>query len=100
MGMSEPEPAPAEEDLFGSDEDHEFNDESDVPVDVVIKHVIARVPNLPAGFVLAEDGSIVRNGVAEDADLDIAVDDLPLSVRRSQRSAKPNPHFGDDWEGH
>ncbi|KAJ7200610.1 hypothetical protein GGX14DRAFT_372060 [Mycena pura] len=98
---SEPEAAPTEEDLFDSDEeDNDFNDESDIPVDVVISHVMARVPNLPAGFALAEDGSIVRNGVAEDAELDIVVNDLPLSVRRTRRAAKPNRAYGNDWEEH
>ncbi|KAJ7197961.1 hypothetical protein GGX14DRAFT_402280 [Mycena pura] len=74
---------------FGADND--FNDESDIPVDMVINHVMARVPNFPAGFALAEDGSIVRNGVAEDAELDIVVDDFPLStslVAGSPRSAR------------
>ena len=98
---SEPEAAPTEEDLFDSDEeDNDFNDESAIPVDVVINHVMARVPNLPAGFALAEDGSIVRNSVAEDAELDIVVNDLPLSVRRTRRAVKPNWAYGNDWEEH
>ncbi|KAJ7343068.1 hypothetical protein DFH08DRAFT_811388 [Mycena albidolilacea] len=51
--------------------------------------VISRgVAALPAGFAVTEDGSLGRNGAAEDPEIDVAADDLPLSVRRGKRSGK------------
>ncbi|KAJ7731757.1 hypothetical protein B0H16DRAFT_1733125 [Mycena metata] len=100
MGNLAPAEDTFEENLFAPEEE-DFNDESDIPVDVVIDHVINRgLRNLPPGFAIAEDGSIIRNGAAEDDELNIEVDDLPLSLRRPKRTDKKNTRYGDDWEEH
>ncbi|KAJ7702622.1 hypothetical protein B0H16DRAFT_1748176 [Mycena metata] len=100
MGTLAPVEDLFEENIFAPEEEN-FNDESDVPVDVVIDHVINRgLSNLPPGFSVAEDGSVVRNGAAEDDELNIEVDDLPLSLRRPKRVDKKNTRYGDDWEEH
>ncbi|KAJ6523242.1 hypothetical protein DFH09DRAFT_1330120 [Mycena vulgaris] len=89
------------EDLFSKDEENLYNDESDVPVEVVINHVTSRgAAALPAGFATTDDGSIARIGAAEDTELDVNVDDLPLAVRRPKRSEKKVARFGGEgaWE--
>ncbi|KAJ7830292.1 hypothetical protein B0H14DRAFT_3464892 [Mycena olivaceomarginata] len=78
-GASKPTEDVIEERVFEEEEEDCYNDESDVPVDVMISHVIPRV---------TEDGSLIRNGAAEDPEIDVAADDLPLSVRRGKRSGK------------
>jgi hypothetical protein len=77
-----------------------YDDESDVPVDLLISHVMSRgVAPLPAGFGVTEDGSLVRNGVAEDPEIDVSIEDLPLSIRRGKRTGKKNTLYsGDVWE--
>jgi hypothetical protein len=92
------------EDLFSkADEELTYNDESDVPVEVVIGHVTSRgLDKLPAGFTVTEDGDLARNGGAEDAEVDVLVDTLPLSLRRGKRTTKSTSRFGGDsaWEEH
>ncbi|KAK6974778.1 hypothetical protein R3P38DRAFT_2811639 [Favolaschia claudopus] len=90
-----------QEDLF-NDEDHDYCDESDVPVEVLIDHVIsAGVAPLPAGFAATEDGSLARSGSAEDTELDVNADDLPVATRRAKRSGKKNTLYaGAVWEEH
>ncbi|KAJ7826072.1 hypothetical protein B0H14DRAFT_2596093 [Mycena olivaceomarginata] len=86
-----------EECIFEEEEEDCYNDESDVPVDVMISHAILRgVAALPAGFAVTEDGSLVLNGAAEDPEIDVAADDLPLSVRRGKRSGKKNTLYSGD----
>ncbi|KAJ7835472.1 hypothetical protein B0H13DRAFT_1913553 [Mycena leptocephala] len=93
------------EDLFPEDDEDPYNDESDVPLDVVINHVISGgVAPLPKGFLLGADGNLARNRVVENAELDVVVEDLPLAQRRPKSTAKApkfNFHGGDDmWEEH
>jgi hypothetical protein len=45
------------------------------------------------------DGDLIRNGVVEDAELDVVVEDLPLAQCRLKRIAKApkfDLHIGDD----
>jgi hypothetical protein len=47
-----------------------------------------------------EDGDLARNGVAENAELDVVVADLPLG-RGQRQKKKPKLPGGDDmWEAH
>jgi hypothetical protein len=91
-GASKPTEDVIEERVFEEEEEDCYNDESDVPVNVISRGVAA----LPAGFAVTEDGSLVRNGAAEDPEIDIAADDLPLSVRRGKCSGKKNTLYSGD----
>ncbi|KAJ6535895.1 hypothetical protein B0H10DRAFT_2246472 [Mycena sp. CBHHK59/15] len=90
------------QDLFAeNEEDLTYNDESDVPIEVLINHVTSGgVAPLPDGFVVGEDGDLARNGAAEDLELDVVADDLPLAVRRPKRATKAPTQYGGDemWE--
>ncbi|KAJ6615663.1 hypothetical protein B0H10DRAFT_2255135 [Mycena sp. CBHHK59/15] len=92
------------EDLFAeNEEDLTYNDESDVPIEVLINHVTSGgVAPLPDGFVVGEDGDLARNGAAEDPELDVVADDLLLAVRRPKRATKAPTQYGGDemWEEH
>ncbi|KAJ6591916.1 hypothetical protein B0H10DRAFT_2233171 [Mycena sp. CBHHK59/15] len=92
------------QDLFAeNEEDLTYNDESDVPIEVLINHVTSGgVAPLPDGFVVGEDGDLARNGAAEDLELDVVADDLPLAVRRPKRATKAPTQYGGDemWEEH
>ncbi|KAJ6583257.1 hypothetical protein B0H10DRAFT_2235008 [Mycena sp. CBHHK59/15] len=84
-----------------NEEDLTYNDESDVPIEVLINHVTSGgVAPLPDGFVVGEDGDLARNGAAEDLELDVVADDLPLAVRRPKRATKAPTQYGGDemWE--
>lgn len=101
-GIAKPPAELENEDLFTQDDELlDYNDENDVPMDVVIHHVMSGgFAQLPAGFTVVEDESIVRNGVAEDAELDVVVDDRPLAARRAKRAEKKSTRYGADWEEH
>ncbi|KAJ6606756.1 hypothetical protein B0H10DRAFT_1956845 [Mycena sp. CBHHK59/15] len=92
------------EDLFAeNEEDLTYNDESDVPIEVLINHVTSGgVAPLPDGFVVGEDGDLARNEASEDPELDVVADDLPLAVRRAKRATKAPTQYGGDemWEEH
>ncbi|KAJ6605749.1 hypothetical protein B0H10DRAFT_1957087 [Mycena sp. CBHHK59/15] len=92
------------EDLFAeNEEDLTYNDESDVLIEVLINHVTSGgVAPLPDGFVVGEDGDLARNGAAEDPEVDVVADDLPLAVRRPKRATKAPTQYGGDemWEEH
>ncbi|KAJ7277021.1 hypothetical protein C8J57DRAFT_1223721 [Mycena rebaudengoi] len=80
-----------DEPFANNEEDLTYNDESDIPVEVVINHVKSRGAGaLPNGFAVTADGDLVRNGAAEDSELDVVIEDLPLAVRRP----KPMLHGG------
>ncbi|KAF8144611.1 hypothetical protein K438DRAFT_1782680 [Mycena galopus ATCC 62051] len=79
---------------FPLDDQMPYNDESDVPLKVLINHVKAgNSSKLPDRFAVDEAGNLARYGVAEDTELDIVANDLPLAVRHRKRSTKaPNPY--------
>ncbi|KAJ7884459.1 hypothetical protein B0H13DRAFT_1889956 [Mycena leptocephala] len=53
----------------------------------------------PAGFALTDDGSLIRHGAAEDSEVNVVIDDLPLAVRRPRRGEKKNTlYHADIWE--
>ncbi|KAF8156201.1 hypothetical protein K438DRAFT_1777621 [Mycena galopus ATCC 62051] len=86
---------------FPSDDQMPYDDESDVPLEVLINHVEAgNSPKLPDGFAVDEAGNLARDGMVEDTELDIVANDLPLAVRCWKRSTKAlNPYGGKDmWE--
>jgi hypothetical protein len=58
------------------------------------------LPRATAQDVLdtATNGSLVRNGAAEDSEVNVVIDDLPLAVRRTTRSEKKND--SGKWEEH
>ncbi|KAJ6606771.1 hypothetical protein B0H10DRAFT_1956858 [Mycena sp. CBHHK59/15] len=91
-------------DLFAeNEEDLTYNDESDVPIEVLINHVTSGgVAPLPDGFVVGEDGDLARNEASEDPELDVVADDLPLAVRRGEAcNQSTHPVRGDEmWEEH
>ncbi|KAF7371625.1 DDE superfamily endonuclease [Mycena venus] len=100
-GLSTPAEDVVQKNLFSKNEEsYDYNDESDVPVDIVIGYVMLRgLDALPTGFAVAEDGGIVRNGTAEDTEVDVAADDLPLAVRRPKRVLQANTSYsGKEWE--
>ncbi|KAF8177952.1 hypothetical protein K438DRAFT_1769795 [Mycena galopus ATCC 62051] len=79
-----------------------YDDESDVPVEGVINHVISHgAGQLPRGFAVTDTGALVCNGTAEDPKLEVDVGDPPLSIRRGKHSGKKNTLYqGDMWEGY
>ncbi|KAF8185250.1 hypothetical protein K438DRAFT_1765899 [Mycena galopus ATCC 62051] len=90
-----------EELLFPQDNEVLHDDESDIPLEVLINHVeTGNSSKLPDGFVVDEAGNLARDGVVEDTELNVVADALPLAVRRGKRSTKaPNPFGGKDmWE--
>ncbi|KAJ6613210.1 hypothetical protein B0H10DRAFT_2274991 [Mycena sp. CBHHK59/15] len=102
-GLTTPPEEIENEDLFSKDEeDLTYNDESDVPVQVVITHIVSHsAADLPDGFKLDSDKNLVRIGAVEDVDLDVIVDDLPLALSRSKRTIKKPSQFRDImWEEH
>ncbi|KAJ6561032.1 hypothetical protein B0H10DRAFT_2240114 [Mycena sp. CBHHK59/15] len=90
------------EDLFAeNEEDLTYNDESGIPIAVLVKHVVSGgLAALPEGFMVAEDGNLARNGAAEDSELNVNAEDLLLTVRRPKRSAKAPRQYGghEMWE--
>ncbi|KAJ7843901.1 hypothetical protein B0H14DRAFT_3868461 [Mycena olivaceomarginata] len=88
------------EPAFPSD-DLSYEDESDVPVEVVRNHVVAAgTAALPAGFVCNSSGDLERSSAAEDTELDVNPAYLPLATRRAKRNAKaPSRYGGEDmWD--
>jgi hypothetical protein len=85
-------------DLFSAnDEAFDYNDESDVTVNVVVDHVMSGGVGAPAGFALTDDGSLIRNGAAEDSEVNV-IDDLPLAVRPRRGEKKNTLYHADIWE--
>jgi len=67
MGETEAEIAGNEDDLT---EDDNIPDEygSDIPVDVIVSHIVSDGLVVIVGFGVDEHGSIVRTGAAEDSE--------------------------------
>ena len=53
---------------FSEDCDHD--DESDIPIDVVVNHVLSEGSTPIAGFVVDDEGGLTRTGSAEDSDVE------------------------------
>ncbi|KAJ7258009.1 hypothetical protein C8J57DRAFT_1646529 [Mycena rebaudengoi] len=100
-GMAAAPPEDENEDLLAEDEELiAYDDESDVPVEVLVKRVISRGIAALDGFVVMEDGDLAWNGVAEDAELDVVVVDLPLGRRQRQKKKLKLPGGDDMWEAY
>ncbi|KAJ7843888.1 hypothetical protein B0H14DRAFT_2585474 [Mycena olivaceomarginata] len=82
---------------FTENENLPYDDESDVPLEVLINHVQSGgTAAVPDGFAVDDEGNLARNGTVEDTELDVVADDLPLAVRRLKRDTKvPVPHGGE-----
>ncbi|KAJ7882811.1 hypothetical protein B0H14DRAFT_2565202 [Mycena olivaceomarginata] len=81
--------------------DLSYEDESDVPVEVVRNHVVAAgTAALPPGFLCNSSGDLERSSAAEDTELDVNPANLPLAIRRAKRNAKaPSCYGGEDmWD--
>jgi hypothetical protein len=57
-----------EEPIF---QEEQIEDSSNVPIDTLAEHLESSLSTVSKGFVLAEDGSIERNTVVEDADAEV-----------------------------
>jgi hypothetical protein len=84
-GNTVTEAAKNEEPDFPEDSDIQTNDGSDIPVDVIITHIMSG-GSAAEGFKVNDEGSIMQIGVAEETDLHIELmgdKDKPLG--RSHR---------------
>jgi hypothetical protein len=71
-GNTMTEAAKNEEPDFPEDGDIQTDDGSDIPVDIIITHIMSG--GSPAeGFKVNDEGSIMRTGIAEETNIDIAL---------------------------
>lgn len=99
---------------FGNDDETAIEEGSDIPVDVIVSHIVTgNVGADASGFMVGNDGVVVRNGAAEGIDSDgqalanqllssarAPVNEVPIALGRGLRAKTGSNRYGADWEQH
>ena len=80
-------------------ENEEVDDDSDIPMDMILSHVMEE--GLGPGFEVNDEGRIERTGVAEDVETEIAAVAAPLILGRGKRTKTTSTRYSTlAWEQH
>jgi len=80
--QEEPEPTGKDESTFSLD--HELLDDTDIPTDVVIDHVVSDGKQVEQGFMVDGNGIVTRDSVAEELEMGDAGNDVEAVCGRGQ----------------
>jgi len=97
-GQEEPEQTGEDESTFSLD--HELLDDTDIPTDVVIDHVVSDGKQVEQGFMVDGNGMVTRDSVAEELEMGDAGNDAEAVCGHGQCVRTKRTLFGGNhmWE--
>ena len=76
------------------------DDSCDIPINIVRSAVMSDGVVSAEGFVIDDEGGIVRTGVAEETEWDEGENASPVELGRGRRARIGTKKYGAEWEEH